>query len=245
MIADIQTVLWKEFKEIMMMRGSRRGGLLSMLILVALIGVWMPLQTGVEWLTNPVMLISWSWMPLFLVMGIISDSIAGERERHTLETLLASRLPDTAILLGKILAAVLYAWLTLVAALLAGALAINIAYPQAPVHFYSMGMFFGVLGLVFLGALLMTAIGVLASLRAESVRQAYQRMSIGFLILWFVPIIGMQVMPADWKAALSLRLMGVNWQTVVIGVLLGLLVADIVLLAVAFQRFKRNRLILD
>lgn len=245
MITDIQTVLWKEFKEIMMMRGSRRGGLLSMLILIALIGIWMPLQSGVDWLTNPVMLIAWSWMPLFLVMGIISDSIAGERERHTLETLLASRLPDKAILLGKILAAVLYAWLTLLASLLMGALMINIAYPAAPVHFYDLRVFFGALVLVFLGALLMTSIGVLASLRAESVRQAYQRMSIGFLILWFVPIIGFQVMPAEWKTSVDTTLTGMNIQAVVISLLVGLVVLDVVLLTVAFKRFQRNRLILD
>lgn len=245
MITDIQTVLWKEFKEIMAIRGSRRGGLLSMGILIALIGIFMPLQSGPEWFTNPLLLIAWSWMPLFLVMGIISDSIAGERERHTLETLLASRLPDAAILLGKILAAVLYAWVTLVIGLLLGALVINIAHPQLPTKFYDIQMFLGVLVMVFLGALLMTAIGVLASLRAETVRQAYQRMSIGFLAIWLVPIIGMQIMPVGWKDILNTILIGVNWGSLVIYIMVGLVVLDSILLAVAFQRFKRSRLILD
>jgi ABC-2 type transport system permease protein len=245
MITDIQTVLWKEFKEIIAIRGSRRGGLLSMGILIALIGIFMPLQSGPEWFTNPLLLIAWSWMPLFLVMGIISDSIAGERERHTLETLLASRIPDAAILLGKILAAVLYAWVTLVIGLLLGALVINIAYPQLPTKFYDIQMFLGVLAMVFLGALLMTAIGVLASLRAETVRQAYQRMSIGFLAIWLIPIIGMQIMPTGWKDVLNTILIGVNWDSLVIGVMIGLAVLDCILLMIAFNRFKRIRLILD
>ena len=37
---------------------------------------------------------------------MIADGIPGERERHTLETLLASRLSDRSILLGKVMAAV-------------------------------------------------------------------------------------------------------------------------------------------
>ena len=45
-----------------------------------------------------------------MIISFIGDAIAGERERHTLETLLASRMPDRAILLGKVIAIVLYAW---------------------------------------------------------------------------------------------------------------------------------------
>src|SRR5258705_13563545 len=47
-------------------------------------------------------------LPFMILQSIIVDSFAGERERHTLETLLASRLSDRAILLGKFGAAVPY-----------------------------------------------------------------------------------------------------------------------------------------
>ena len=56
------------------------------------------------------LLVAWSWVPLMLVAGVVADSFAGERERHTLETLLASRLSDEAILVGKVTAAVGYGW---------------------------------------------------------------------------------------------------------------------------------------
>jgi ABC-type Na+ efflux pump permease subunit len=53
---------------------------------------------------------------------MITDSIAGERERQTLETLLASRLPDRAILLGKVAAITLLGWLLLALGALPGIL---------------------------------------------------------------------------------------------------------------------------
>ena len=36
--------------------------------------------------------VMWMWFSLLLVINVVADSFAGERERHTLETLLASRL---------------------------------------------------------------------------------------------------------------------------------------------------------
>ena len=45
-----------------------------------------------------------------VVLAAVCDSFPGERERHTIETLLASALPDEALLLGKILASVIYGW---------------------------------------------------------------------------------------------------------------------------------------
>jgi ABC-2 type transport system permease protein len=55
-------------------------------------------------------------LPLVLSAIMIAESLAGERERRTLETLLASRLSERAILLGKMSAAVLLGWMLLLAA---------------------------------------------------------------------------------------------------------------------------------
>ena len=71
-----------------------RGGRFSLVILVGVFGVFLPLQSGAEWVQSPATVFYWGWVPLMLVGGAVADSFAGERERHTLETLLASRLPD-------------------------------------------------------------------------------------------------------------------------------------------------------
>ncbi len=56
------------------------------------------------------------------------DSFAGERERHTLETLLASRLPDHAILSGKLLVCVLYSFIMTIIFIVLCLAVVNIAY---------------------------------------------------------------------------------------------------------------------
>ena len=106
MIADVLTVAWKEWRELLQLGGSHRGGRFSLVILVLVFGVFLPFQSGAEWVESPATVFYWGWVPLMLVSGAVADSFAGERERHTLETLLASRLPDRAILLGKMAAAV-------------------------------------------------------------------------------------------------------------------------------------------
>jgi ABC-2 type transport system permease protein len=69
-------------------------------------------------------------LPLALSGVMIIDSFAGERERQTLETLLASRLPDQAILLGKVIAVTLAGLALLLVGLLPGVLQ-NVFAPVA------------------------------------------------------------------------------------------------------------------
>jgi len=77
---------------------------------LAILGIYLPWQNGPEWARTPLLPAALSWLPLLLVGALVADSFAGERERKTLETLLASRLSDRAILLGKIAALVSYGW---------------------------------------------------------------------------------------------------------------------------------------
>ncbi len=245
MINDILTIIRKEWKEMFLRRGSYRGGLLNIAIILAVVGVIMPLQTGAEWLRNPILLIVWSWFPVFLALSMITDAFAGERERHTLETLLASRLSDRAILFGKIGAAVLYAWGLAVAGMLTAAVTVNIAHPVGHIQFYALPFFITAVVVSFLAASLFSSIGVLVSLRAETARQAYQRMSIVMIILWLLPTLGLQFLPESIKASINSGLQGINLNAVVFGVITVMVIANIILILVAMARFQRARLILD
>ncbi len=110
MIADICTIVWKEWRELLVQRGNTRGNWLTLVIVIGFFSTILPLQIGREWIASPFVIVITAWVPVFLVTSVIADSFAGERERHTLETLLASRLSDRAILLGKIVAGVSYGW---------------------------------------------------------------------------------------------------------------------------------------
>ena len=100
-----------------------------------------------------------------------------------MEALLASRLPDRAIVLGKVAAVAAYGWGVTLICWLAGWLCVRLAYDAA----YATAMpdpAFVLAWPVVLSALaaaLVACIGVLISLRAPSVRQAQQLMSVAML----------------------------------------------------------------
>jgi ABC-2 type transport system permease protein len=242
MLTDIVTIIRKEWKEIFLQRGGWRGGLLNQLVLLGILGVFFPLQMGPNWLTSPISAISWIWMPIIMSMNMVTDAFAGERERHTLETLLASRLSDRAILFGKILASVLYGFAVAALAMLLGAITVNLAHPRGQLQFYSLAYFVAGNVILLEANTLMAALGSLVSLKAQTARQAYQQLSVGLLVLMLVPFIGFQVAPPAWKQGLEQMLSG-NSTPLVIGVIgvLGLTCAA--LIAAAMARFQRARLI--
>ncbi len=240
---DIQTMIWKEWKELFARRAAGRGTLLSTLIILGMLGVFLPLQMGAEWFTQPLTLIVWAWLPIFLTLGMVTDSFAGERERHTLETLLSTRLPDAAILLGKLLAAVLYGWSVAVLSLLLAALTLNLALRDGP-HFYAPGFLAVALGFSLLSTGLFAGLGVLVSLRAATARQAYQRLSLILLVFYFLPF-GVQFLPADVRLRLLDVLMRLDLASAAVGVMGVLLVLNLVVLSLCFRRFQRARLLLD
>ncbi|MCX7683557.1 MAG: ABC transporter permease [Anaerolineae bacterium] len=243
-MTDLVTVMWKEWKEILSWGGHR--GKLNLLAIVGAFGIFLPLQMGRAWVESPLMLAYWAWVPLFLVVSVTADSFAGERERHTLETLLASRLSDQAILLGKIGAAVGYGagitWLSL----LVGLATINLAYGKAgKLLLYPPAAILGIVGFCLLGAGLAATAGVLVSLRATTVRQAQQTLSIAILVLLFLLVFGTQLLPAAWKTALAelVTRIGTTYLLLFIAAVLALI--DLGLLIAARMRFRRAQLILE
>ena len=164
MIGDVLTVAWKEWRELLQLGGSHRGGRFSLVILIGVFGVFLPLQSGAEWVQSPATVFYWGWVPLMLVSSAVADSFAGERERHTLETLLASRLPDSAILLGKMLAAVAYGWGLVIVMLALSLVTVNIAARSGPWLMFPWRFAVGAPLLALLGAGLAATAGVLVSL---------------------------------------------------------------------------------
>ncbi len=244
---DVATVMWKEWRELLSpgRRGSGRSGWLSIAITVGIFGIFLPWQMGLDWVQSPMALVYWGWVPLFLVSGVVADAFAGERERHTLETLLASQLPDNAILLGKLLAAVSYGCLLTVAGLLLGALTVTLAFGQGRLLFYPTLVAVGGAVLCVLASGLAACAGVFVSLRAASVRQAAQTLSIATMLLIFVPVYGLQALPASVRAAGLAWMSRQNSTTVLLAVLLVLAALDALLLAAARLRFQRAKLALN
>lgn len=243
MLTDVWTVMRKELQEAFNL--GDRVGKFGLLFMIFAFGILLPWQMGRSWVESPITLIYWSWVPLFLVNAVVADSFAGERERHTLETLLASRLPDQAILFGKLLAALAYGVGLTWASLLVGLVTINLVHGEGRLLFYPPTIALGVIGISLLSGGLAAGAGVLVSLRAKSVQQATQVLSIAIMALIFIPTFGLQALPEAWQERLWNIVAGWNVTQAVLTAIAVLAVIDGVLIGTAMHRFQRARLITE
>lgn len=244
MITDIITVALKELREIFTIGDARGRGKLSLVVMVLIFGIVFPLQSGREWVDSPVNIMVWGWMPFLWVSGVVADMFAGERERHTLEALLATRLSDQAILFGKLLAAMTYGFTLTWVIMLASLVTVNIGFGGDGLLFYSRDITLGALVFSILISGLSACIGVLVSLRAGSVRQAQQIMSMGMLVL-FLPLMLIQFIPKAWLESIGNIVENAQPLQVAVGIAFVLLVVELILITIARRLFQRSKLILD
>jgi ABC-type Na+ efflux pump permease subunit len=174
------------------------------------------------------------WLPMFLVLPIFlpilvaAQSIGGERERRTLEPLLATRVSTLAIILGKSIAAVVPALaMTWIAAVLfcAGIDAVTgqLLLPDA-------NWIFGILVLSPLLALFGNATAVVVSSRVVDPRAA-QNLSATTVL----PLVALLVFELAGRISL-----GPRFYVALAG---GVALADVALIALAIRLFDRERLL--
>lgn len=244
MAADILSIVWKEFRELLIQKPNLRGGWFGLLVFIGVFGVMLPLQSGRAWVESPIGIVYWIWVPFMLVSTVIADSFAGERERHTLETLLASRLSDTSILLGKISAAISYGWGMTVASLLLSIVTVNIAHSEGELLMYPLDVGLSILSVSFLMASFASTLGVLLSLRAPTVRSAQQTLGMVALLPLLLVII-LPMLPASLTGRAVAWVMDRNLTAIMVPIVAALLALNLLLLLVAFRRFQRSLLVLD
>ena len=243
MSSDLSTVAWKEWRSLMGGRARRQllmiGGVLAVMALI------FPIEDGRGWVSDPVgMGILGIVMPMLVVSVIVPDAIAGERERHTLATLLASRLPDRAILYGKLGFAVVTGWLTGVAMLVVALVAANLsAGPPAPL-LYEPEVLLAVLAFGFLVAILAGGIGFFVSLRASTAQEAQQLTGVGMMLpLMLASFLLMAVMGNDDLREMLAGIGSLDPRLVVVTVIGVIAAVDGALLVAADRRFRRGRLL--
>ena len=245
MMRDVFIILWKEWKEIIIQRGSTRGGIISLLFIVLVLGILPPIQLGSAWVKSPYSLLLALWIPLMLVSNVVSDSFAGEHERRTLETLLASRLSDRSILFGKIVATMSYGWGIALAVIAIGLIVVNLTHGGDGLLIYTPITGFGIILAAFLSAGLSAGVGVLVSLSASSVRQAQQTMGLVIMSVLFVPLFGLQALPRSIQEKFLEWILQLNSPNMMFKILALMIVINLGLIAIAMAKFQRPKLILD
>jgi ABC-2 type transport system permease protein len=239
LIGDMLTVMWKERKGLFVSRGSRARALWNLLVPLGLVGIWFPVSEGPNWVSSPLALTA-LMIPMLLVATTIPDSFAGERERHTLSTLLASRLPDRAVLFGKLAVAVGYGWLVTIIGILLALLTVNAAHWQGHVLLYSPPIVVADVVLSLLLAVFVGGVGILISLRSSSVQAAQQLL----VTIMLIPPIVLAVILTAFHRQVASALGGVSFLQAVLIAMGVLIVVDALLLMVTMARFQRARLIL-
>ncbi|MCX8032519.1 MAG: ABC transporter permease [Thermoleophilia bacterium] len=238
---DVRTVMWKEAKSLF----GRSRNLVStiMTLLFPLVfSIWLSWDAGTGWLNSYLPSAALMYLlPLVLISALIPDSFAGERERRTLETLLASRLPDQAIFAGKILVAVLYGWGMSLFALVVGLVTVNAAHWSGGFHFYAAKVVAADVGLSLLFSTAVAGLGAVVSIKARGIRQAQQILS-GTLVLPLFAIWLIVMVLGDRLSSLPRRMHG-DW---IVGALAAAVAAASALLFfIALRRFRRDRLLAD
>lgn len=240
MTEDILTVLWKEWKSMFRTKGGRSRFVMILLSPVIMAVVFpLMLDTSQEWTDGFFSIIVSVIVPMLLVAVTIPDSFAGERERNTLETLLASRLPDRAILFGKWILSVVFAWGVTLMFLIIGLVTVNIKFWDGQILFYSPTLLAANLSLSILMATVVAGAGVLVSQRSETVQQAAQLL----MMIFLVPLIIVQAASMLFLRDIISYLENIDGVQLLLMSVAVLLVIDVAVNFAALNRFQRSRLI--
>nr|NIN68283.1 ABC transporter permease [Anaerolineae bacterium]NIN98367.1 ABC transporter permease [Anaerolineae bacterium] len=202
------------------------------------------------WVDSPFTLFGSLIVPMMVVGLGIADSFAGERERRTLETLLASRLSDRTILFGKMGAHISEAMQFLILFHLASMTALNLGHWQGEILLYTPGIALANLVLGFLVASLAAGLGVLLSLRASSVQQATQSLMVAtmspFILASFGSVLIGNVLPDSWREAFEAffrnTIATADFARAFLAIAAILALADLALVVASMARFQRARL---
>jgi ABC-2 type transport system permease protein len=242
MNTDIMTIIWKESKGLFKQGKSRSKSILVLATPVFMFGIILPIQFREEWLSMAWSLAIALFTPLILIAPTICESFAGERERHTLETLLASRLPDRSILFGKMIISILYGFGMTIFLLLMSLVVVNLLMWNGKFQFYQLSILLADLGLGALFSGLMVTLGILVSLRSATVQSAQQML----MMIIVIPIFGLQAIIFLFPMEKTREFLGRFNLNQFLLIFLGiLLLVDLGLLLAALSRFKRSRLILN
>jgi ABC-2 type transport system permease protein len=193
-------ILWREWAQFR--RSLGRGGMIRLLVVYGLLMGWV-VPSGIG---DPgASAIVFAVIPVYLAGPLAIDAFAGERERKTLETLLASPVSDGSLLAGKalfpVLASMCISGLSMCVFLAVSALSGH-PLPQIQALLYALP----------LGAALTlaaSAIGLHVSVAASSARTAQQWYSVTLVAFTVgLPLLGTEAArlldPADISGFLSM-----------------------------------------
>ena len=151
------------------------------------LAIYLPYSSGAEYFTSYPSLIPSLAIPVILVGLLVPDSFAGELERHTLPTLLATRLPERSIVLGKLLVTGAIAWGFALGGLLLSAVVVLLTADNLDTNFYKFEVLFADIVVSLAVVAFASTTGIFVSLRSKTAQDASQML---VMIFMTPPMIG-------------------------------------------------------
>lgn len=200
-IDRILAVVWKECREAVQFdEGFHSTGLrfVGVILFGVLLSWRLGSDYGHDWSTVGVL----AQLAMFAALPMTPDSFAGERERHTLETLLATSVTTGEVFIGKYAAIV---GLALVVVCANAATGVVFALLRFGPDALSIDGTMIVAGIVIgtLAAAVVGGITILISVRSPSVRSASQRSAYILVAILLAGSAGVRNLPADWRRGLA------------------------------------------
>lgn len=247
---DIATVAWKELSEVRTGRGRGQGSSAGIVLVTVLVAVVLPFSSGAAEFGGMGVMIIGSLVAAMWVLTSVPDAFAGERDHRTLETLLATRLPAEAILLGKLLASVVVATALGAVAIVLSVIASDVgtavhgdAGDALSVPWLDVGL--GIV-LVVLVAFALSNVGILVALRASSAMVAMRELGLGLAGVVFAVSFGLHALPRGASSDLAdvaADIGSLSPWVLAAGAVVVFVVLNAVLFAVTRARFTRPKLV--
>jgi len=230
-------MVWKEFKVQFRGQTKKTSYIRQLMAPIVLAGIF-PITWGPEWVNEfPALIIAFI-TPAVIIGVMIPDSFAGERERHTLDTLLASRLSDRTILFGKIIVPLIVGWGAALVFTLISLVVVNLAHSENGVLLYTPTISAGIIFLSFLSASLLAGGGILTSLASSSTQEATQKL----LTFILVPAMVVQITPLLFQDQISKTLNLLNGNQILIALGGILVITDMIIFILALKKFQRSEM---
>jgi ABC-2 type transport system permease protein len=226
---DVLTVMRKEIVEMFGDRHSMYGAVIQTVIIIAICGVIVPADNPMVWGDAGQVAILYAVFPAILAATFAADSFAGERERGTMETLLATPISERSLFLGKVITAILLAAAGAALALVAGVISSTAVMGNLPESISAKHVTIVLLGAV--GYSSLTAVVATQISMGVTVARTAQQVSSMISI----------VITAALAFVLRRFSINLDWDTLpqVTGVLLAIGVA---LVVIGDGRFRRHRI---
>jgi ABC-2 type transport system permease protein len=194
--ALVKKELWESFGD----RTARRGGIVQAAVLVIGLGFVGPNTKVSTWPSDdPLSVLLFAFIPGVAAASMAADAFAGERERRTLETLLATPVDESVLLLGKALASIVFG--TAVGALGLVLAVVTVRGLTGSPFFPTAHEIVGAIGATVGSSAIMAAAAIVVSMLVPVARATQQIISVGSMIVYALlavlwAVLGLEV---TWK----------------------------------------------